>query len=408
MGLIDRVKNILITPKTEWDVIAAETTTPQALVTGYVLPLAGIAAIAHFVGSAIIGHGTFFGGVFRMPMMWALMFAIYHLVMSVVSVFVVGFIIDALAPTFGAQKNFNQALKVAAYCYTAGWIGAVLGIIPILGTLLAVLLGLYGIYLLYLGLPRLMKNPDDKSVAYTAVVIVCVIVVMIVITLLGGIFAATSGAGAGMFGAATAPAITYEKSSPMGKLDQFAKKMEEAGKKMEAAQKSGDPNKQMEAAMATLGTAMSGGKGVDPVSIDQLKPLVPATFAGLPQTATQYDRSGVPGLMVAKANARYGDGSGKSVALEVTDTGGAAGLMGLASWMGIQGEREDAYRRESTRKEGNRLIHEEMDKRAGGHSKFTVVVGERFIVSADGTGVDLNTLKSAVASLDLARLEAMK
>jgi hypothetical protein len=339
-----------------------------------------------------------------MPIVWALVFALYQLVMAVVMVFVLGFIIDALAPTFGGQKNLNQAIKVAAYAYTPGWLGAVVGIIPYIGWLLGLLLALYAFYLLYLGLPRLMRNPEDKSIVYTVVVVVVAIVVMIVIGFVGSLITAPAMIGAASMGAST---VSYDKDGPMGKLDDFSKKMEEANKKLEAAQKSGDPQKQMEAAMGALGTAISGGKGVDPVQIDALKPFVPTTFAGLPQTSTQAQRNGVAGLMTAKAEAGYGDASGKSVDLEVIDTGGAAGLMGLASWAGVQGEREDANRREVTRKEGNRLVHEEVDKR-GGNNKYTVVLNERFVVSAEGNGVDINTLKSAVNTLDLRKLEALK
>jgi len=95
------------------------------------------------------------------------------------------------------------------------------------------------------------------------------------------------------------------------------------------------------------------------------------------------------------------------VRLEVVDTGGAAGLMGLASWMGVQVEREDDNRSERTRREGNRMIHEEVDKR-GGHNKYTVVVADRYVVAADGNGVDIGALKSAVNSVDLAKLETLK
>ena len=57
MAIVDRVKNILITPKTEWDVIAGETTPTAQLITGYVLPLAAVAAVAHFLGSVFVGTG---------------------------------------------------------------------------------------------------------------------------------------------------------------------------------------------------------------------------------------------------------------------------------------------------------------------------------------------------------------
>jgi hypothetical protein len=162
----------------------------------------------------------------------------------------------------------------------------------------------------------------------------------------------------------------------------------------------------MEAAMAALGTAMSGGKGVEPVQIDQLRPFVPDKFAGLPRTDLRTERGGVAGLMTANAEGVYGDSSGKTVRLHVTDTGGVAGLMGMAAWMNVQGEKENADRRESTKRDGNRLVHEEVDKR-GGNSKYTVVLADRFIVEAEGP-VDLGALKSAVNALDLGKLESLK
>jgi hypothetical protein len=282
----------------------------------------------------------------------------------------------------------------------------VLTIIPGLGPVLALLGAIYALYLLYLGLPRVMKSPEDKTLGYTAAVIGCLIALGLVVMVL--MYMTGLGGRGGMgYGAAPASTIVYEKDSKLAKLDEFAKKMEAAGKKMEAAEKTGDKKMQMQASMAILGTAMSGGKGVEPVALDQLKPFLPATFAGMPQTSTSSERSGVAGLMVAKAHANYSDASGKQAGLEVIDTGGAAGLMGLASWMGVQVEREDGNRSERTRREGNRMIHEEVDKR-GGRNKYTVVVAERYVVAAEAKGVDLGTLKSAVNSVDLAKLETLK
>ncbi len=406
MALVDRVKNILLTPKTEWDVIAAETTPTASLITGYVLPLAGVAALATFIGYCLVGTTLPFVGTYRMSIPWGIGVAVWHVVGAVIAVFVLGLIIDALAPTFGAQKNSAQALKVAVYSYTPAWITGILNILPALGVL-AILGALYGIYLMYLGLPRLMRNPEDKSAGYTAVTVIAAIVIGIVISVIGGLIAAPAMmASSAMGGGPIGRHSTVDPASPMGKLDDFAKRMEEAGKKMEAAEKSGDQKKQMEAAMGALGTAMSGGKGVEPLQLDQIKPFVPETFAGLARTATRSERGGAAGFTIAKAEGTYGDGSGKRVQLEVSDTGGMAGLMGLASWMGVQGEREDDSRMERTRREGNRMVHEEVSKR-GGNNKYVVVVADRFVVSASGT-VDINALKSGVNGLDLGKLEGMK
>lgn len=399
MSLVDRVKNILITPRTEWDVIAAEAKPTQALITGYVLPLAAVAALAAFIGQVLIGVSAPFVGTVRIGMVAGLVGLVFSIVMSVVMVFVVGFIADALAPTFGAQKDMAQAVKVAAYAYTPVWIVGILAILPVLG-LLGILAAIYAVYLIYLGLPRLMKAPQDKAAGYTAVVVVVAIVLGLVLAMVGGLLTAP----AAMLGGSSS-SITYDKDSAIGKLEDFGKKMEAAGKKMDAAQKSGDQAKQMEAALGALGTAISGGKGVEPVQIDTLKPFVPESFAGLPRTDLRTERSGVAGLMVAKAEATYGKAD-KRVKLEITDTGGAAGLMGMAAWLGVQGEREDANRREVTRREGDRMVREEVDKR-GGRNKFTMVVGNRFVVSAQGRA-DIGTLKSSVAGLELGKLESLK
>jgi hypothetical protein len=201
--------------------------------------------------------------------------------------------------------------------------------------------------------------------------------------------------------------VQFDKDSPMGKLQALGQKLEESNKKMEAAEKSGDQKAQAAAAVESLGTLFGGGKRVDPVAIDQLKTFVPESFAGLPKTASNAEKTGIAGLMVSKAEARYGDGADKSVTLEVSDTGGVSGLMGLASWAGVEGEKDDDSGSEKTRKVGGRLVHERTSK-TGGTNEFGIVIGDRFMVSAKGNGVGLNDLKAAVSGLDLAKLEAMK
>jgi hypothetical protein len=60
-----------------------------------------------------------------------------------------------------------------------------------------------------------------------------------------------------------------------------------------------------------------------------------------------------------------------------------------------------------TRQEGERIVHEKASK-TGGTNEYTVILARRFVVSAKGHGVDVDALKSGVAGVDLARLEALK
>ena len=174
-SLITRVKNILMQPKSEWQVIDSEPATVGSIYVGYVLPLAAIPAICMAIGWSLVGVpfiGTSFGAG------WAIRVAVTMYVASLVRVFVFALIIDALAPSFGGQKNQIQALKVSAYASTAAWVVGVFYLMPALSIL--GILGLYSLYLLYLGLPTLMKTPSDRALGYTVVAIIAAIVVSVV------------------------------------------------------------------------------------------------------------------------------------------------------------------------------------------------------------------------------------
>jgi hypothetical protein len=185
MSIVERAKRICVSPETEWPVIAAESTSLASLITGYVLPLAAINAIAGMIGSVMSGLSIALG----------LSVAITALLMSIVMVVVLSTIIDALAPTFGAEKSSDRAAKVAAYAPTPAWIAGIAQIIPYLGTVIAFIGALYALYLLYLGLARVMRSPQEKVVGYTVVVVVCALVIGTVV----GFVAASIGFGVGPF-----------------------------------------------------------------------------------------------------------------------------------------------------------------------------------------------------------------
>ncbi|MEO6236206.1 MAG: Yip1 family protein [Vicinamibacterales bacterium] len=406
MDIVTRAKNICLSPLTEWPIIAAEPATPGGLLIGYAAPLAAIGAVAGFIGGVVIGHTLPFVGHYRVPLVSGLITAIVTFGMALVGVFVLSLVINALAPTFGGEKNDLQALKVAVYSYTPAWIAGVLNI-SLLLAMLGIFAALYGLYLLYLGLPRLMKSPQDKALPYTIVVLICAIVISIVLA------AATAMvAGAGMYGrtattASSSGDVQFDKDSALGKLQDISKKMEDSARKGEAAAKSGDPNAQAAAAVEGLGALFGGGKRVDPISIEQLKPLVPDTLAGLPKTASSAEKTGFASLMVSKAEATYSDGAGKRVTLDISDTGGVSGIMALAGWASVQGEREDDTGSERTQRIDGRLTHEKTSKN-GGTNEYAIVIADRFVVSVTGRGVDLATLKTAVSGIDIAKLESMK
>ena len=161
MALVDRVKNILLTPKTEWPKIAEEVETTKSIYIGYVMILAAIGPIA------ILVRGSIFG----------VTMAIMSYAIALGMTFLLALIVDALATTFGAEKNFIQSLKLVAYSCTALWVAGIFHLVPIIGGLAVLLASIYTFYTFFLGLPAMKKCPGDKAVAYTLVVVVCGFVV---------------------------------------------------------------------------------------------------------------------------------------------------------------------------------------------------------------------------------------
>jgi hypothetical protein len=186
MNLVERVKGILLKPKEEWQTISGETTTIPELYKTYIVILAAIGPVASIIGMSIVGIRLPFVGSFRIPLTTSIASAVVYYILTLVGVYILALIIDALAPTFLGEKSINQAFKVATYSYTPGWVVGVIAIIPALSIL--GILGLYGLYLLYLGLPILMKSPKEKSLGYTIAVIIAAIVIFGVISYISRVF----------------------------------------------------------------------------------------------------------------------------------------------------------------------------------------------------------------------------
>jgi MFS family permease len=177
-GIVDRVKNILLSPKAEWPVIDGEAGDNKEVFT-YVAILALIPLIGTILGAAILGG---------LPLSYGLAAAIVGYILAFVVVYIVAFIINALAPTFGSEKHMPSALKLTAYSYTASWVAGIFAFIPALGGLIALAGGIYSLYTMYIGLPTMMRTPQDKVMGYFIVALICAIVVSIVITaVLGGL-----------------------------------------------------------------------------------------------------------------------------------------------------------------------------------------------------------------------------
>jgi len=406
MSLIQRVQDILLKPKETWPIIAGEGGDTASIYTNYLLYLAAIPAIASFIGLSLIGAGGF-GFSVRVPIMSGLVQMVVGFVLSLVMVFVLALIVDALAPTFNGNKSQISALKLVAYGSTAGFVGGIFGLIPSL-SILGLIAGLYSIYLIYTGVPVMMKCPPEKAGAYTAVVVVCGIVAAVILGAVSAVFMPSAGMrmGAGMGAGAiggndTNVTITTPGGGEM-KID--TAKMEAMAKQMEEASKSGDTAAAGKAAGAMLG-AMTGTNAA-PIAAADLKALLPESIGDLKRESIESGGGDVAGIGGSSAKAAYVAGD-KRLRLSVTDLGGLGGMAALAGWANMTSDRETPTEVEKTYKAGNRTVHEKQRK-DGGSSEYTVLLANGVVVEAQGDRVDVAALKKVVEGMDLGKVESLK
>lgn len=382
--MIDRIRGLLLTPRAEWLQIDAVPMAPGEIYARWVLPLAAIGPVAGMIGALVFGYGMF-GISYRPSIASAVTTAAIGFVMAVVSIWLMSRIIDALAPNFGGVKNPLQALKVAAFSATASWLAGIFQILPSLAFL--GLLGLYSLYLLYVGLPILMKAPADKAMPYTVVTVVIAFVVTLVAGAvasgLAAMFAppitASLASGGTVSGSVTVPGVG---SLDVGKLNDATRRMEAVTERIKARQ-SGEP--------------------VEIIAADALQAMLPASIAGFVRGDTEASSGGAGGIGGSRAEARYTSGE-QSFRLSVTDTGALGAVATLGGALNLQSNKQTANGYEKTAMVDGRMTTEEWN-RSSGRGKYSTMVGSRFMIEARGEAPSIDTLKGAVASIDIGKLE---
>lgn len=184
MNLADRVRNMLLRPKTEWDIIAGEQPDTRSILKGYVVPLILIGSAAAFIGYGFIGDSSMHNSV---GIGYGLSYAISKLIVGIVSIYTTSIVVNELAPSFDSVKNFGRSFQLVAYGATPVLVAVFFALIPALENIARLAGGIYCIYLWYLGLQPVMKTPEHKTITYLVVAFIALIVVY---AILGALLAA--------------------------------------------------------------------------------------------------------------------------------------------------------------------------------------------------------------------------
>lgn len=186
-GLFSRITGLLLRPNLEWPIIAAEQTTVKRLFTGYAAILAAIPALCSLIYNIMSAHHSVAG---------ALVISVIGYALSLLSVYIVGIVIEGIAHSFGSNRDILQSHKLAVYAMTPAWLAGVFNIIgwdPV-----GSLVGIYGFVLMFKGLTPLKHTPEGKRFMYTlSVILVALLVNGGIWALMGAVMTSFAIVGAG-------------------------------------------------------------------------------------------------------------------------------------------------------------------------------------------------------------------
>jgi len=207
MSLVDRAKNILLNPKSEWDVIAKESAIVGGLFTGYAVPLSVLPVVGSVIAMGLLGIGA--GslaplGIASVGVGIAAGMAAVGMVLGLVMLWLMSFIVNAVSPSFNGKSDMVSATKLMAYASTPSWIGGLIA--PFLGPvggLVSLAAIAYVVYLIYTGIRPVMEVPAEKVAGLTVVIILIYIVLSMILTMFIGAMLITSLFGGAMMAGAT-------------------------------------------------------------------------------------------------------------------------------------------------------------------------------------------------------------
>jgi hypothetical protein len=182
-SIVERAKNIIFKPASEWSVIAKEPATIGELFRGFALPLTFVSFVPTV--SAIAAHAAGIAVPFYeyegMGLGVTIALTFVSFIISLTLLYFMIYTVRSISPRFQGTSDEVQVAKLVIYAATPAWAATWLDLIPIVGEFLSAVAHAYVIYVIYLGLRTVLGVPQDKLVVFTLVVVVVYFLLLMLI-----------------------------------------------------------------------------------------------------------------------------------------------------------------------------------------------------------------------------------
>ena len=180
-------------PKSEWETVREQRYSVPQCYARHTLILALVPALSGFIGTTQVGWQIGAGDAIKLTTGSAFRIALLYYLAMLVAVFTVGWVIHWMGKTYGANQPLSQCVVLASYTATPLFLIGIMELYPILW--LNLVLGLpvlgYTVYIFYLGVPIVMKIPEERGFLFSSAVLafglVALVAMLAVTALLWGL-----------------------------------------------------------------------------------------------------------------------------------------------------------------------------------------------------------------------------
>lgn len=174
---------LLMQPSQQWRRVGE--LPPATMKTMVLYPFIGaiLPAAAWYYGTTAIGWTVGEGAPIRLTKDSALVLILLFYCAMVGSVAVIGYFIHWMSQTYGADSSIAKGIVIAGFTATPMFVAGAVGFYPVLwlDMLIGVVAVCWSVYLLYLGIPIVMKIPEERGFLFSSAVIAICLVILVCI-----------------------------------------------------------------------------------------------------------------------------------------------------------------------------------------------------------------------------------
>ena len=180
--MIQHTIGLLLRPSKQWRVVAQLPEKSRNVLVLYPCIFALLPAIAWYYGTSQVGWTTGLqGNVVRLTVESAFQISVLFYLVMVGSVAIIGFFIHWMSKTYGAESTVSKGIVIAGLTATPLFITGLVGFYPTLwlDLLIGVVAISWSVYLMYLGIPIMMKIPEERGFLFSSAVLAIAMVVLV-------------------------------------------------------------------------------------------------------------------------------------------------------------------------------------------------------------------------------------